>query len=91
MAGIQSCELGSPIRLTATGNVKPSEGGIIGFYVSSTVGGTIQFFDSATTETTRPLTGVITPAVGAHGLSFAFPNGLYAVITGTIDLTASVV
>lgn len=91
MAGINSCELGSPIRITATANVKNSSGGAIGIIVASTVGGTVQFFDSATTGTGTPLTGVMTPPAGSQGLSIAFANGLYAVITGTIDMSVVVV
>lgn len=80
-------ELGGYKRLTGTANVASSQGGILGFYVSSTTAGTIQFYDDAGTGTMIPITGVITPAIGAHGLSCAFGNGLYAVIGGTLDVT----
>jgi hypothetical protein len=56
----------------------------MGFFVNSSTSGTIQFYDSATTTTTMPITGAITPAAGNwYPLPVCYSNGLYAVIGGT--------
>lgn len=81
-------ECGAPTRLTATANVSPVPKAILGFLVASTTSGTIQFYDSATTTTTTPVTGVITPAAGVFVPVKAYTSaGVYAVITGTLDVT----
>jgi hypothetical protein len=77
-------ECGGYTNLTATANVSPAPKAILGFLVNSTNAGTIQFYDSATTTTTTPITGVITPAAGAFIPVKAYAvNGIYAVINGT--------
>jgi hypothetical protein len=84
---IGNFEVGVYRNLTATANVKSSQGAILGFYVNSTTLGTIQFYDDAATATTTAITGLITPAVGYHELPIAFANGLYAVIANTLNVT----
>lgn len=75
-------------HLTATANVKATPGALMGVLSSATTAGTIQFYDSATTTTTIPITGVITPAAGSFTpIPLNFTTGLYAVITGTLDAT----
>lgn len=74
-------------HLTATANVKASQGALLGFYVNSTTTGTIQFYDDAATGTTTAITGAITPAIGWNALPVSFANGLYAVIGATLDVT----
>ena len=74
-------------NLTATANVANASGELQGFYVNSTTAGTIQFYDSATTTTTTPITGLITPAIGWHFLPVSTANGIYAVIGGTLNAT----
>ena len=86
---IGNLEVGSYTNLTATANVKSSSGAMIGFYVNSTTVGTIQFYDSASTTTTVPISGLITPAIGMNYFPVAFANGLYAVIGGTLNVTIS--
>ena len=76
-------------NVTATGNVANSSGAIEGFYVNSTTAGTIQFYDSATTTTTAPITGLITPAIGWHFLPVSTASGVYAVVGGTLNATVS--
>lgn len=74
-------------NLTATANVKASQGAMLGFYVNSTTAGTIQFYDDAATATTAPITGLITPAVGWNELPITFASGLYVVIAATLNVT----
>jgi len=81
---------GSYVRLTATGNAAPVPKNINGFYVNNTTAGTIQFYDSATTTTTTPITGLITPAIGWNPLPVYATAGVYVVIGGTaLDVTLS--
>lgn len=77
-------------NLTATANIAKASGELLGFYVNSTTSGTIQFYDSATTTTSTPITGVITPAIGWHFLPVSTVNGIYAVIGGSaLNVTVS--
>lgn len=87
MSQLGALNVGQPKNLTASGNVKNSDGALLGFYVNSTSSGTLALYDSATTTTTIPITGTITPAVGWHGLPASFANGLYAVIGSTLNVT----
>jgi len=81
-------ECGGYTNLTATANVSPVPKAILGFLVNSTTAGTIQFYDSATTTTTTPITGVITPAAGTFVPVKAYAAaGVYAVIGGTLNVT----
>ncbi len=80
-------QFGSYKNATATGNVSPRAGALLGFYVNSTTAGTIIFYDSATTTTTTVITGTITPAIGWHSLPVAVANGIYAVVGGTLNVT----
>lgn len=75
--------VGSYKLATDTGNVCPRSGALLGFYVGATSSGTLTFYDSATTGTTKAITGAITPAVGWHTLPVAFTDGLYVVKGGT--------
>ncbi len=84
---IGNLEVGNPTNITATQNIKPSDGVMLGFYVNSTTSGTLQFYNSATTTTTTPISGVITPAIGWNYFPVGFNNGLYAVIGGTLNVT----
>lgn len=81
-------ECGGYTNLSATANVSPVPKALIGFLVSTTTAGTIQFYDSATTTTTTPITGVITPTAGSFIAVKAYAAaGIYAVITGTLNVT----
>lgn len=83
-----SLNVGMYKRLTASSNVNNTSGELLGVLIASTTAGTIQLYDSATTTTTTPITGVIMPAAGVYlPLPVAYASGLYAVIGGTIDLT----
>lgn len=81
-------ESGGYTRLTATANVSPVPKDILGVLVSTTTAGTIQFYDSATTTTTTPITGVLTLSAGTFTPIKAYAaQGVYAVIGGTLDCT----
>jgi hypothetical protein len=84
---IGALNIGQYKNMTATANVLPRQGALLGFYVNSTTGGTIQFYDSATTGTGTPITGVITPVVGWHEIPVGVTAGVYAVIANTLNVT----
>lgn len=74
--------VGSYKLATDTGNVCTRPGVLLGFYVGATSSGTLTFYDSASTTTTKAITGTVTPAVGWHSLPVAFTDGLYVVKGG---------
>jgi len=75
-------------NMTSTANVAPVPAAVLGFWCSSlTSTPTVQFYDSATTTTATPVTGAFTPGVGWNPLPVTTQNGLYAVISGTINIT----
>ena len=84
---IGNFDVGVYKNMTASANVKSSQGAMLGFYVNSTTAGTIQFYDDSATGTTTPICGVITPAIGFHRFPVTFANGLYAVVGGTLNVT----
>ena len=84
---IGNFDVGVYKNMTASANVKSSQGAMLGFYVNSTTSGTIQFYDDSATGTTTPISGVITPAIGFHRFPVTFANGLYAVVGGTLNVT----
>lgn len=90
-ATVHSTQGGYYVNRTTTGQVLAAGGMIIGFYVNSTTAGTIQLFDSPTTNAT-PSGGVITPAIGMQWYPAVFLNGLWVVIAGTaLDVTFFVI
>lgn len=79
----------TPHRITASAIIRSKPGTLRGMYVASTNVGTIQFFDGID-NTGAVLTGIITPAVGSHNLfDMATGKGIYAQITGTLDVMVS--
>ena len=77
----------SYVNLTASALVKSGNGRLVGMYVNSTSAGTIRFYDNTSAAGTV-INNVITPAVGYHQLGdCAFNTGLYATISGTLNVT----
>ena len=75
------------VDIAASALVKSGHGVLVGMYVNSTSGGTIKYWDN-TTATAPVINNTITPAIGYQSLGNAeFINGLYATITGTLDVT----
>ena len=79
--------VGTYVNKTATGNILPRDGQLLGFYVNSTSSGTVILYDSATTTTTTVISGTITPAIGWNPYPVQLINGLYAVIANTLNVT----
>jgi hypothetical protein len=63
-------------------------GHLVGIFVASAAGATLQVFDSLTASGT-PITGAFTPALGWNTLPFQFGTGLSIAHTGTIDYTVA--
>lgn len=80
-------QAGTPINLTSSGIISKVAGCLIGYHVNSTSSGTIVFRDGTLSNSTA-LSGTITPAAGAfQWFPAAMPNGAYATIGGTLDVT----
>lgn len=78
-------EFGDSVNLTATGNVTTANAKLIGFYVNSTTGGTLQLKKGGASGTA--LGGTITPAVGFHRFPASCMGGIHATIANTLDVT----
>lgn len=79
-------------QLAATNQVKVGAGKLFGIQVSTTTGGTLAVYDSATASTSNGrIANTITVTAGTQYLSFPagiwFSNGLYVVAGGTIEFT----
>ena len=75
--------------ISATGNVTPIQGDLIGIWVSAaSATPTITIYDSATTTTTTPIATVFTPAGATfYSIPVSYTVGLYIVIGGTVSAT----
>lgn len=81
---------GTPVNINtaASTQAKASAGETMAFYVNSTGGGTVRFYNQVNaTCNANPIGGVITPAVGPHAYGGKFSTGICVLTTGVIDLT----
>lgn len=76
---------GQPINLTASGALLPQRCRLVGFYVNSTTGGTIVLRNGGSGGTA--ISGTITPAIGWHFFPAELPDGGYATIANTLNVT----
>lgn len=75
------------LDITASGAVKIGKGLLHGMFVNSTTAGTIKIWDSLSASGSV-LNNTITPPVGYYPLGDArFGTGVFATITGTLDVT----
>ena len=83
---------GSPKNLSASANVTPRAGELVGIFVASaSATPTIAVYDSATTTTSTIIVNTFTPVAGTfYPMPFTFAAGCYVVISGTVDCTVSV-
>ena len=80
-------------QLSATANIKPSQGKLKGIVVSSASSNpTIAVYDSYAASTAKTIIKVFTPTAatnfnfsGSDGIFFS--SGLYVVIGGTVEMT----
>lgn len=75
--------------ISATGNVSPIRGDLIGIWVSAVSGSpTITIYDSATTTTSTPIATIFIPVAATYyTIPASYINGLYIVIGGTVSAT----
>lgn len=74
-------------NVTATGNIYHRPCDVLGFYVNSTTAGTIILYDDASTGTSLPISGTITPAIGWNPYPVSTKSGLGVVTGGTLNVT----
>lgn len=87
MSGV-ALQVGGYKNITATGNVAPIGTKLLGIFVSTTTAGTFAVYDSATTTTTAPITGTVTPTAGTfYTIPAAASSGVYVVVGGTLNAT----
>lgn len=79
---------GAPTNLTSSGIVSSAGGQLLGFYVNSTTSGTV-VLRTGTTSAATAVTGTITPSAGWNPCPLDFPNGCYASLGATINVTFS--
>jgi hypothetical protein len=75
--------------VSASGNVNPASGVLVGIFVSAASSTpTITIYDSATTTTTAPIVTVFTPVAATfYPIPATYAAGLYVVISGTVACT----
>lgn len=66
-------------------------GCILGFYVNSTSSGTLVLSSNNAGAAGTAFTGTITPAIGWNFFPVVTPNGIFATIGATLDVTFIVV
>jgi len=82
-------EAGKTVNLTASGQIKASAGKLIGAVINSHTSGTIKIWNN-TAGSGTVLFNTITLAAGERTINFfgAYASiGLYATLSGTIDVT----
>jgi hypothetical protein len=78
-------ECGAYKNITETGAVTTGPCQLIGFYVNSTIAGTLVLRDGGASGTV--MSGTITPAIGFHRFPATVGTSLYATEGGTLDVT----
>ena len=86
---IGNFQVGNAQPITATLNIKRSQGALLGFIVSASTSGTVAIYDSADATTTVPLVSATTLTAGTWiDMPIAFSAGCYIVVGGTLSATA---
>jgi hypothetical protein len=78
-------KVGTPIVISSTNDVTTKDCQLIGFFVNSTSSGTLTMKKGGTSGTA--ISGTITPAVGFYSFPASCPGGLFATITGAMNVT----
>jgi hypothetical protein len=89
---IGNLPVGNAKAISATANVKSSQGAMLGIFCSSSTSGTITLYDDAATGTSTAIAAVFNVTAGTYySLPVAFANGLYVVVGGTAAVTVVLV
>lgn len=77
---------GSPLTVTATGQVRTGPCALIGLFCNSTTSGTITLYDN--TSAAGQVIASFTPAANTfYSLPAVCINGVHAVVTNTLNVT----
>lgn len=81
--------IGQPKLVTASGNVRATQGAIIGIWVSAaSATPTITVYDDAATGTTTKIVDTFTPLASSwYPIPIGVSNGINVVIGGTVSAT----
>ncbi len=84
-----SLNVGMYKQISASGNINPASGSILGIFVSSVSGSpTITVYDSATTTTTAKIVDTFIPVAATfYAMPASYASGLYVVIAATVSCT----
>lgn len=89
---IGNLQVGNAKAISATANVKSSQGAMLGIFCSSSASGTITLYDDTATGTSVPIAAVFNVTAGNwYPLPVAFGSGLYVVVGGTAAVTVVLV
>jgi len=89
---IGNLSVGNAKPITASANIKSSQGAMLGIFCSSSTSGTITLYDDAATGTSTAIAAVFNVTAGTYyPLPVAFGNGLYVVVGGTAAVTVVLV
>lgn len=81
-------ESGDAKNITATASICTENCTLLGFYVNSTVAGTLVIRRGVGGSSSgTAISGTITPAVGFHPFPADCPGGAHATVGGTLDVT----
>lgn len=81
-------ECGSYVQFTASLQLSPGPGQLLGIFVSSLSGATLKIWDSKSAAG-AVLVDTFTPQLGFNPLPFAFNTGCFVTVAGTISATAA--
>ncbi|MFI0489345.1 MAG: hypothetical protein ACH344_08710 [Yersinia sp. (in: enterobacteria)] len=82
---------GTPVAISSSKNVLPTDGAMLGIFCSSSSSGTCTIYDSATTGTGTTIVAVFNLTAGTwYELPITCANGFYIVLGGTAAITAVV-
>ena len=85
---IPNLQIGQYKNLTASANVKSTDGALIGVFCATSSSGTLSLYDSASTTTTTPIVATFNlTAATYYPIPVGYDLGLYAVIGGTANVT----
>jgi len=85
---MQTVESGTPINKTATAQVSPVAGTLLGFYINSVGIGATLVLSHGAAAGGAAISGTITPLIGFHELRAFCPTGVFATIAvAAMDVT----
>lgn len=88
---IGALNVGVPKQISASTNVQPRSGALLGIFCSSSSSGTVTIYDDAATGTSAKIVDTFSATAGTwYPIPACFANGCYIVLGGTASITAVV-